>query len=360
MNDTTLAPDASSEPFAPSALERYLRAWDGTLAGAMRIERIAGGQSNPTFFVHFANRSLVVRKRPEGQLLPSAHAIDREFRVQHALRGSAVPVPEMLHFCEDPAIIGTTFYVMTKLHGRVFNETWLPQIPAAQKKDYYFAIADTLAALHTVDWQAAGLANFGKPENYFKRQITRWTQQWHASKTREDPEFEALADWLLAHVSDDQTTAICHGDFRVGNIMFHPLEPRVIAVLDWELATMGHPMADLAYCTLAWALERDEYMGLACDDLASDGIPSMQAFCARYFSAYAKNSGKPRAADFALTPFHSTFALYRLTGIFEGIAARAKSGAAASANAAQVGKLSRVFARKAIAASRVEISMDTQ
>jgi aminoglycoside phosphotransferase (APT) family kinase protein len=353
MNDTT--PPPSANPFAPqitAGLERYLRSWDGGLEGTMQIAPIAGGQSNPTFLLHFANRSLVLRKRPAGELLPSAHAIDREFRVQHALRASGVPVPRMLHFCEDVSVLGTTFYVMEYLEGRVFNQTWMPQLPTAQKRDYYFAMADTLAALHSVDVPAAGLATFGKSENYFKRQITRWTQQWHASKTRDDPQFEALADWLLAHIPEDQTSAISHGDFRLGNVMFHPAQPRVIGVLDWELATLGHPMADLAYCALAWSLRRDEYMGLASEHLAAEGIPSMQEFCARYFTARNAASGITCGADRALTDFHTTFALYRLTGVFEGIAARAKSGAAASANASQVGELSRIFSRKAVAAHR--------
>lgn len=323
-------------------LDEFLRQRIEGASGAMVLKRIDGGQSNPTFFVDYAQRRLVLRKRPAGPLLPSAHAIDREYRIMSALANTGVPVPRMLLYHADPGLIGTAFYVMERVEGRVFADCSLPGVAACDRRSMVLAMAETLAALHHVDWRAQDLADFGRQGNYFERQIARWSRQWALSRTREIPEVEQLIQWLPAHLPDDDVTTIAHGDFRIGNLMFHPTEPRVVAVLDWELATLGHPLADLAYSALAWRLRSDEYMGMRDRDLAALGIPTQAEYLDAY-SACAPESG-------CLVPFHSAFALFRLAVIFEGIASRAASGVASAENAQDVGRLGVVFARRAIEA----------
>lgn len=321
-------------------LDEFLRQRIEGASGTMVLQRVAGGQSNPTFFVDYAQRRLVLRKRPAGPLLPSAHAVDREYRIMSALANSGVPVPRMVLYHADPDLIGTAFYVMERVEGRVFADCSLPGVAASDRRAMVLAMAGTLAALHRVDWRGQDLADFGREGNYFERQIARWSRQWTLSRTREIPEVELLIRWLPAHLPHDEVTTIAHGDFRIGNLMFHPTEPRVVAVLDWELATLGHPLADLAYSALAWRLGSDEYMGMRDRDLAALGMPTQ----AEYLGAY-----HARAPEFGpLVPFHSAFALFRLAVIFEGIAARAASGAASAENAQDVGHLSVVFARRAI------------
>jgi aminoglycoside phosphotransferase (APT) family kinase protein len=330
---------ASRWGFEPTVLDTWFRATIPGLAGEMVIEPIAGGQSNPTYFVSYANRRLVLRKQPAGPVLPSAHAVDREARVLQALAGSAVPVPRVLAFHGGREVVGTPFYVMERLEGRVFADCTLPGVSPADRRAMVFAMADTLAALHRVDWRAAGLAGFGREGGFYARQVARWSQQWQLSKTRELPEIERVAAWLQAHLPDDDTTTIAHGDFRLGNLMWHATEPRVVGVLDWELATLGHPLADAAYSALSWRLAPDEYMGLRGCDLTALGMPTEAEYLERYH-AQAPQFGR-------VTNFHFAFAFFRIAVIFEGIAARAKSGAAAAANAAEVGELSVVFAQRA-------------
>jgi aminoglycoside phosphotransferase (APT) family kinase protein len=329
----------SAPDFDASRLDACLKSVLPGLSGTPEIARIAGGQSNPTFFVTYPTRALVLRKQPPGPLLPSAHAIDREFRVLSALRATPVPVPEALHYCADASIIGTPFYLMARLEGRVFHDCTLPGVTPAERKAMYLSMAETLAALHSVEPEAVGLADFGRPSGYFARQISRWSRQWQESRTREDANMDRLIAWLPAHIPPDEVSAIVHGDFRVGNLMFHPTEPRVIAILDWELATLGHPLADLAHIGMAWHTGPDEYGGIAGLDLAALGIPEAAAFVAAY-------RVKSRHGA-ALEPFHMAFALFRWAAIFEGIAYRAKTGTASAANAAEVGGLSAVFARQA-------------
>ncbi len=336
------AMDISKEHgFDAARLASYLRSTIEGLGGPMTLERISGGQSNPTFFVTFANRRLVLRKKPAGPLLPSAHAIDREYRVMHALAGTGVPVPEVICFCPDAQIIGTPFYVMGRLEGRVFSDPCLPGVAPKERRAMYLAMAETLARLHHVDWQSAGLGDFGKAGGYFQRQMTRFTRQWQMSKTRDLPQLQELSAWLMNHIPERDVTAISHGDFRIGNLMFHPTLPRVIGVLDWELATLGDPMADLAYSTLAWHLAHDEYMGILGADQDVSGIPSQAQYVDHYFSH--------SAAAGQLQPFHVAFSLFRLAVMFEGVSARAAAGTAASANAAQVGRLGLVFASRGLA-----------
>jgi aminoglycoside phosphotransferase (APT) family kinase protein len=327
--------------FDADRLRDHLRGALPGLEGPMRLTRIGGGQSNPTFFVDFDNRALVLRKQPPGELLPSAHAVDREYRILRALAGTGVPVPNALLYGDDRSIIGTPFYVMDKLEGRVLPQYALPGIPAAQRRAYYFAMAETLARLHAVDWAAAGLADYGRPGNFFQRQIARWTRQWEASRTRDDANVDRLVAWLPANIPPGDQTTIAHGDFRLGNLMFHPTEPRVIAVLDWELSTLGHPLADAAYSCVAWHTGADEFDGILGIDLAANGIPTP----AEYLAHYRRSGG----CSEPVTNFHLAFSLFRFAVILEGVAARAKSGTSAAADAQQVGAQAAGFARRAVA-----------
>lgn len=308
------------------------------LSGPMALEPIRGGQSNPTFFLTTDNRRLVLRKQPAGVVLPSAHAVDREYRVMAALAGSGVPVPAVLLYHGAREVIGTPFYVMERIEGRVFHGAAMPGARPEERGAMFRSVAETLARLHDVDWQAVGLEGFGRPGNYFARQITRWVRQWDTARFRDIPDLTRLAAWLPEHVPPGEASVLCHGDYRIGNIMFHPTEPRVVAVLDWELSTLGHPLADLAFSALAWRSRPDEYGGLKGLGLAALGIPSEAEYLAAYY-------GARQGAAAPLETFHIAFALFRFAVIFEGIAARARSGTAAAANAAQVGDLSLVFAR---------------
>jgi aminoglycoside phosphotransferase (APT) family kinase protein len=331
---------AQEAGFSAEALRAYLRERLPELGGEMRLERIGGGQSNPTFFVSFdRGPRLVLRKQPAGELLKSAHAVDREFRILRALEPTDVPVPKALFFCDEREVIGTPFYVMERLDGRVISNYALPEVAPADRGAYLFALAETLARLHAVDWAAAGLADYGKPGNFFERQIARWTRQWQASKSAENAHIDALIEWLPSHIPAGDETTIAHGDFRLGNVMFHPQEPRVIAVLDWELSTLGHPLADVAYSSMPWLTDPEVFEGLRGLDLGALGLPTQ----ADYLGAYAEASGRSGP----VLPFHHAFSLFRFAVILEGITARAKTGNAAGEDAAAVGRLSARFARYA-------------
>lgn len=322
-----------------AALERYMATALPDSRGPVQIESIPGGQSNPTFFLTQGERRMVLRKQPPNAL-PSAHAIDREYRIMQALADSAVPVPEMLAYCDDASVIGTPFYLMARIDGRVFNDPSLPSVSAEDRGAMYLAMADTLARLHAIDWAALGLADFGRPGNFFARQVGRWTRQWAAAGGGASADIDFLIDWLPRHIPTSDVTTIAHGDFRIGNLMFHPTRPEVVGVLDWELSTLGHPAADVAYSALGWHLGVAEYMGIADLDLPTLGIPSEQAYLARYHAAATH--------DFAVEPFHFAFSLFRLAVIFEGIAARARAGTASAENASDVGGLAARFARLAV------------
>ena len=331
---------AAAAGFDASRLEAFLRGALPGLEGAMRLERIGGGQSNPTFLVACGDRELVLRKQPPGALLPSAHAIDREFRVMGALAETGVPVPPVVLFHAGREVVGTPFYLMDRVAGRVFATHALPGVDSAERSAMYSSMAQTLAALHRVDPASVGLADFGRPGNYFSRQVARWSRQWEASRTRANPALERLIAWLPGHIPEGEETAICHGDFRIGNLMFDPVAPRVVAVLDWEISTLGHPLADLGFNAMAWHTRPDEYGGLAGLDLAPLGIPALEDYVACYLRASGRDEG--------IAPFHVAFALFRFAVIFEGIAARAAAGNAAADDAAETGKLATAFARRAV------------
>lgn len=317
-------------------LKEALPELDGGLG---HIEKIGGGQSNPTFRLRFGDRDVVLRKQPAGELLPSAHAVDREYRVQKALAMSDVPVPAMLHLCEDKAVIGTLFYVMEALEGRVFHDSLLPGLEPPERAVIYASMNDALAKLHQVDWRDAGLEGFGKPGNYFERQIRRWTRQWENSKTREIQEIDHLINWLPENLEADEETTIVHGDYRLGNLMFHAEKPEVIAILDWELSTLGHPLADLAFNGMLWHATPDMYVGIAGHDLEALGIPSLDDYVERYCRSVGRTDG--------IETFHLAFSMFRFAVIFEGIAKRALQGNAAADNAGEIGRLSEAYAKLA-------------
>lgn len=326
--------------FEPLRLETFLKGNIAGLEGDMTLDRIGGGQSNPTYFVNFANRSMVLRKQPASSLLPSAHAVDREYRVMHALAATDVPVPKMVLFHADRDVVGTPFFIMERLQGRIFPEYALPGMEPAERREIYMAMAEVMARLHKVDWAAIGLGDYGRHGSYFTRQIARWTKQWKLSKTRENADVERLIVWLQKNIPDEAETTISHGDFRLGNLMFHPTEPRVVGVLDWELSTLGHPLADVAFNCIAYHTLPSEYGGIRGLDLAALGIPPEGEYLQHYYRHSGRSDG--------VTAFHFAFALFRLAVIFEGIASRALSGNAAAENAAEVGALGLVFARRAV------------
>lgn len=322
------------------ALHRWLLAHIDGLDGPMQLQRIGGGQSNPTYFVDVGERRMVLRKQPHGELLPSAHAIDREYRIQQALANTGLPVPRMLAWCGEREVLGTPFYVMARVEGRVMPDYALPQIPAAGRAAYHRAMAQTLARLHAVDWAALGLADYGRPGNFYERQLARWTRQWAASKTADNADIETLIRWLPQQLPADETCTIAHGDFRFGNLMFHPQEPRIVAILDWELSTLGHPLADVAYSAMAWNLSPTEFGGLRGLDLAALGLPTQQ----QYFDWYREAGGHAQP----VTAFHLAFVLFRFAVILEGVRARALQGNSASADGAEVGALASAVARAAV------------
>ncbi|WP_417249483.1 phosphotransferase family protein [Celeribacter sp.] len=320
---------------------------------ALEAEPISGGQSNPTYFVTWGSRRLVLRRKPAGAILPGAHAIEREFRVLRALEGTDVPVPRALVLEEDAEVLGTPFYVMERLEGRVFSDCALPGLRPEERRAMYLSMAETLAKLHAVRPEEVGLGDYGRPGGYFARQLRRWSEQYAQSPSPRIPALDRLIDWLPANMpADDGAVSIAHGDFRLGNMMFHPTEPRVIAVLDWELSTLGHPMGDLGFCVMPWQTAPDEYGGILGLDNAALGIPSREEFVAHY---HAHDRLKAE-----LTRFHRAFALFRFAVIFVGIADRAGAGNAASEEAAELGPLAERFAIRAMQAAGLDPSGETE
>lgn len=324
------------------ALTRWLAARLPGESG-LSLQRISGGQSNPTWFVGFGKARLVLRKKPAGPILKGAHAIEREFRVMRALAPTGVPVPKALWLEEDETVLGTPFYIMERLDGRVFPDATLPGIAPQERREIYLAMARTLAQLHAVRPEQVGLGEFGRPGNYFERQIARWTKQYQDSTGPRISALDRLIEVLPGLMPvDDGAVSIAHGDFRLGNLMFHPTEPRVIGVLDWELSTLGHPLADLGYCVMPWRTGPDEYGGLLGTDWRGGGIPEEEEFVREYYAHALPTS--------PLLLFHVAFALFRFSVIFVGIADRSRTGNAASEDAASLGPLAERFAIRALEA----------
>jgi aminoglycoside phosphotransferase (APT) family kinase protein len=341
MEEATRLVRRENLPFDTDVLGSYLRRRLG-LSGAMKLEPVAGGQSNPTYFLDFGPRRFVLRKKPPGKLLPSAHAVDREFRVQSALAGSGVPVAPMVLYHSEPDIVGTPFYLMERVEGRIFAESSLKDVARHERRMMYRSVAEVLAAIHSIDIDTTGLRDFGKSFGYLARQLERWSGQWELSRDDGIAEIDELAEWLREHLPDESgDTTLVHGDFRIGNLIFHPRAPRVSAVLDWELSTLGDPMADLAHCCIyAWYNRPEEYGGILGLDLEVEALPSLEEFVADYMAAFP--------ARRSLGRYHLAFALFRNAVIFAGIAARARTGNAASKDAAEAGRLAPVFARRGL------------
>jgi aminoglycoside phosphotransferase (APT) family kinase protein len=279
----------------------------------------------------------VLRRKPPGKLLPSAHAIDREYRVMAALADTDVPVAKMIALCDDAAVVGTVFYLMEYVEGRVLWDPTLPGMPPAARAAHYEELNRVQAALHQVDYQAAGLGDFGKPGQYIERQIARWSKQYEAGGAERIPSMDALLDWLPRHVPPGDETSIVHGDFRLDNVIFHPTEPRVLAVLDWELATLGHPLSDFAYQVMAWRLAPGQFRGLKGADFAALGIPTE----AEYVAAYCRRTGRAGIPNWE---FYLIFNMFRIAAILHGVLARALQGNAASRNALEQGGRARLVA----------------
>ena len=327
------------------SLAAYLSEKIPVFAGPLTAEKFPGGQSNPTFKLTASDSSYVLRRKPPGELLKSAHAVDREFRVISALQDSDVPVPKTYVLCDDDSVIGSMFYVMEFLEGRIL---WDPALPEARDNDeraaVYDAMNQTMAALHNVDVDAVGLTDYGKPGNYFERQLGRWSKQYRASETQQIPAMETLLEWLPANMpEDDGTVSLVHGDYRLDNMMFHPTEPRVIALLDWELSTLGNPLADLANQCMAWMLPRDGGVaGLQGVDRKSLGIPTDEEYVARY----CERTGRDGIDNWN---FYIVFSLFRLAAILQGIVKRAQIGTASSAEAESRGEAVVPLAEMAVA-----------
>lgn len=326
--------------FPVGSLHRFLDASFGRQAD-LQVQRISGGQSNPTYFVTHGRARMVLRKQPNGPLLRGAHAIDREYRILTALFPTNVPVPRPILYHADPVLLGTPFYLMERVEGRVLTDCALPDQSSGERRALWRGLAEALASLHGVRPDSVGLGDYGRPGNYFQRQITRWTRQVRDSPGDPIPELNVLADWLQANLpTDDGAVAIAHGDFRMGNMIFHPTEPRVLAILDWELSTLGHPLADLGFSAMPWHSSPDEYGGILGLDWQALGLPTEEEFTAHYHAL------RPEVAP--LLPFHKAFALFRFAVIFVGIADRARQGNAAGANAEAVSPLARRFAIRAL------------
>lgn len=312
--------------------------------GELFAEPVGGqGQSNPTYFVSIGDCRFVLRKKPPGTLQPSAHAIDREYRVISALHGSGLPVPSPVLYCDQPDIVGTEFYLMERLEGRIFTDPSLPGLRPTERREVYLSMSRALATLHALNWKELGLADFGKEGNYFARQLNRFGRQWQELRRESlNPDLDRLLQWLQAHVPCTESTCIVHGDFKLNNLIYHPSRSEVVGVLDWELSTLGDPLADLAFNCAAWRMGRQEIGGLGHLPLEELGIPSEQ----EYVAEYARCGGRVEG----LQPFHLAFAFMRLAVIYEGIASRARLGNAVSMNAAGVGALASVLAARGLMA----------
>ena len=296
--------------------------------GPLSYAKFAGGQSNPTYRLDTPRRSYVLRRKPFGPLLPSAHAVDREYRVIAGLHPTGFPVPRPYGLCEDDAVVGSAFYVMEMVEGRTIWDGSIPDGTPTSRRAHYDAMVDTLAALHNLDHVAAGLETYGKPGNYFERQIARWTKQYRASETEHMPDVERLIEWLPATLPEQTRISVVHGDYRIDNMIFAPEEPRVIAVLDWELSTLGDPLADFSYLLMNWVTEPEGRSGVKGLDGSETGIPTIAEVTERYCAATARD-GVPQLE------WYFAYNLFRLTGIVQGIKKRIVDGTASSAQAAK-------------------------
>ena len=332
--------------FDEARLAEWMRANVAGYSGPLQVEQFRGGQSNPTYKLITPGRSYVLRRKPPGDLVPGAHAVEREARVLQRLGETGFPVAHVYGLCTDDAVIGTWFYVMEHVEGRIFWDATFPDVGREERPAYFYAMSETLARLHAIDPVAVGLGDFGKPGNYFARQIGRWTKQYLGDEAAgRNPDMDALIEWLPAHIPAGDETRVIHGDFRCDNMFFDPVRPVIRAVLDWELSTLGHPLADFAYSAMMYRMPPDIVAGLAGADLAALNIPSEDQYIARYCAA----AGRSDLADYE---FYIAFNFFRLAAIFHGIKGRVIRGTAASSEAPRRAASFPLLARMARDAAR--------
>jgi aminoglycoside phosphotransferase (APT) family kinase protein len=337
---TGTRPVAPQHAFDAERLAEWMREHVDGGIGTLEIAQFKGGQSNPTYLVTAGARRFALRRKPPGKLLPSAHAVDREYRVMAALAGTDVPVPKTYALCDDAEVIGTAFFLMDYVEGRVLWDPTLPELTPAQRTAHYREMNRVIAALHRVDPAAVGLADYGKPGNNLARQIDRWSRQYRASETERIEAMDRLIEWLPANVPSGEETSIVHGDYRIDNVVFHPGEPRILAVLDWELSTLGHPLADFAYHCMTWRMPEGAHArGLVGVDFAALGIPTER----EYVAMYCKATGRDRIDHFE---YYVAYNMFRLAAILQGVMARALQGNAASAEALAAGRRTRAIAEE--------------
>ena len=335
-------PVAPQHAFDAGRLSDFMREQVDGFKGQLQVEQFKGGQSNPTYLLTAGQQQYVMRRKPPGALLSSAHAVEREYRVISALAKTAVPVARTYALCEDDAVIGTAFYIMEYVPGRILWDPALPAMNPGQRGAIFDEMNRVIAALHEVDYGAVGLDGYGKPGNYLQRQVARWTRQYRASETEHVEAVENLIRWLPEHIPQSDETRIVHGDFRIDNVIFHPTEARILAVLDWELSTLGQPLADIAYHCMTWRMQAEQSRGLAGLALTSLGIPTEE----EYLAAYCRRTGR---SDISRSDweYYMVFNMFRLVGILQGIAKRAVLGNAANADAVKTGKRARPLAQQA-------------
>ena len=333
-------PVSERQRFDVDALEIWMRSNVEDFAGPLTVEQFKGGQSNPTFKLVTPTRNYVMRSKPgpAAKLLPSAHAVEREYRVLSALAGTDVPVARVYGLCEDEAVLGRAFYIMDCVDGRVLWDQSLPGMSNAERAAIYDEMNRVIAALHTVDVAKVGLSEFGKPGNYFARQIGRWSKQYQLSETEKIEEMDQLIAWLPQHIPASDETSIVHGDYRLDNMIFDRDRPRVLAVLDWELSTLGHPLADFSYHCMSWHIPPGQFRGIGGLDLAALGIPDEKAYIRRY----CERTGRGEIGDW---DFYLAYNCLRLAGILQGIVKRALDGTASSPQALEQGKRVRPLAQ---------------
>jgi aminoglycoside phosphotransferase (APT) family kinase protein len=335
-------PVATQHAFDVARLADFMRQNVDGFSGELAVEQFKGGQSNPTYLLTAGNKQYVMRRKPPGTLLPSAHAVDREYRVITGLANTDVPVAKSYALCEDDSVIGSSFYIMDYVQGRILWNSALPGFEPAERAALFDEMNRVIAALHLVDYEAVGLGSYGKPGNYLERQVARWTKQYRASETERIEAVENLIEWLPKNIPASDETRIVHGDFRIDNVIFHSTEPRILAVLDWELSTLGHPLADFAYHCMTWRMPAGRSRGLAGAPLKELGIPTEE----EYVAAYCRRTGRSDISK-ADWEYYMVFNMFRLVGILQGITKRALLGNAASADAVETGKRTRPLAEQA-------------
>jgi aminoglycoside phosphotransferase (APT) family kinase protein len=333
-------PVSERQKFDVGALQDYMRKHVDGFSGDLNVEQFKGGQSNPTFKLTAGDQRYVLRTKPgpAAKLLASAHAIEREFRVMDALNKAGFPAARQYALCTDESVLGRAFYIMDFVEGRVLWDQALPGMSNSERAAHYDEMNRVISQLHTIDYAAIGLADYGKPGNYFARQIDRWTKQYKASETEKIEAMDRLIEWLPQNIPPGDETSIVHGDYRLDNMIFHPTEPRVLALLDWELSTLGHPLADFSYHCMSWHIGNNQFRGIGGLDLKSLGIPTED----EYIAKYCERTGKTiRREDF---DFYLAYNMFRMAGILQGIMKRYVDGTASSEQALKNGKMTRPMA----------------